>query len=425
MLNQNYSLIKRRNFLHSMAAGIAFPYVSTAVASSKNESRPPNIVLIMGDDLGMECLGCYGGTSYSTPNIDALAEEGIRFNHCYSMGKCVPSRITILTGRYPFRNYGEWGTIPEEEMTFGHVLQACGYQTALAGKWQLSLLHENPAFVHRMGFHGYSCWAWHEGPRYFYPVIWQNEKLRTDVADQYGPDVYCGFLKNFIRSNKDKPFLAYYPMNLPHFAKTGGDHKEPPGPDGEYQTYSEMISQIDRLVGELVETLEEEGLRENTVILFTGDNGTPQQVTSKIKGRTIKGGKGTLTDAGTHVPLIVNWPGRAPKGTENNDLIDFSDFLPTLADLAGIELVTQRTIDGVSFAPQIKGEEGQPREWAYSEWNGCWVRTHRWKLYEDQRLFDMQEDPEEESPISEQDESSEAARAWEKLSQVMRALKEE
>ncbi len=420
----SFQTVKRRDFLFTLAGGMALQHMASSTASSESgNSRPPNIVLIMADDLGYECLGCYGGTSYKTPNLDTLAEKGIRFDRCYSMGKCVPSRVTIMTGRYPFRNYTGWGEIPDDEITFGHVLQSAGYKTALAGKWQLKLLHENPQHVHQMGFDGYSCWAWHEGPRYFYPVIWQNGKIRTDTGDRYGPDVYCEFLKDFICTHSDQPFLAYYPMTLPHFAKTGGNHKEPPGSDGDYQTYAEMVEQMDRLVGELVQTLEEQGLRENTLILFTGDNGTPGKVTSHINGKTIEGGKGTLTEAGIHVPLIANWPGTAPSGTVNNDLIDFSDFMPTLAELAGAEIPGNRMIDGKSFAPQLRGQTGQPREWIYSEWKSSCVRTKRWKLYEDGRLFDIKNDPKEKHPITQENQTAKATHARKKLTNIMDSLK--
>lgn len=397
----NSNQFSRRLFLGGLTGGaLSAQSLSTVSAQHSRDKRPPNIILIMADDLGYECLGCNGGTSYSTPNLDALASGGIRFTHAYSTPKCGPSRVCIMTGRYSFRNYTGWGQIPDDEITFGHMLKKAGYATALAGKWQLALLKDDPQHVHKMGFDEYCCWAWHEGPRYYQPMIWQNGKLLEGIKDEYGPDVYCGFLKDFIRRNQNKPFFAYYPMTLTHFAKTGGQYKEPKGPDGEYQTFDEMVAQMDRLVGELVDTLDDLGLRKNTLILFTGDNGTPKSVTSEWKGISIKGGKSELTDAGTHVPLIANWLGTSPPGQVCDDLIDFSDFFPTFADLAHAKTPDDRIIDGQSFALQLQGRPGIPRTWVYTEWEGhWWIRTKDWKFYDDGRIYNMKYDPFEKEPL--------------------------
>ncbi|MBD3265324.1 sulfatase-like hydrolase/transferase [bacterium] len=391
---------KRRDFLYTLAGATAAAQFPLAAQAAAKDSRPPNIVLIMADDLGYECLGCNGGTSYATPNLDALAAGGVRFTHGFSTPKCGPSRVCIMTGRYSFRNYIGWGSIPKDEITFGHMLQRAGYKTALAGKWQMALLKENPDHVREMGFQQSSCWAWHEGPRYFDPMIWQNGKIREGISDRYGPDVYCEFLQDFIRENKNSPFLAYFPMTLPHYAKTGGAYKEPKGPNGEYQTYKEMVEQMDRVVGNLVKTLDEEGLRENTLILFTGDNGSPQNVKSKWKGQTVQGGKAKLSDNGIHVPLIANWQGAAPAGTVCHDLVDFSDFFPTFAEAAGIAPPKGVTIDGRSFLPQIMGKTGQPHDWIYTEWQGkSIIRTKKWKWYDNGTLYNMLDDPKEQNPI--------------------------
>ncbi|HEO71083.1 MAG TPA: Cerebroside-sulfatase, partial [Candidatus Hydrogenedentes bacterium] len=353
------------------------------------------------------------------------ADTGIRFDYCYSTPKCVPSRVNILTGRYGFRTGQEWGSIPEGEITFGDMLQEAGYATALAGKWQLGLLKENPQHVHENGFEAYCCWAWHEGPRYWAPMIWQNGALLEGIEDRYGPDIYTEFLVQFMKAHKDRPFLAYYPMTLTHFAKTSGVYMEPPGPSGRYQTYEEMVAKADELVGRIVRALDELGVRENTLVLFTGDNGTPNKVLSKLNGRLIRGGKGEHTDAGTHVPLIANWPGTVPAGTVCDDLIDFSDFLPTFADLAGADVLRDRPIDGRSFAPQLRGREGNPRAWVYTEWEGkAWIRDHRWKLYEDGRLYDVPNDQCEEHPLDMSELAGEAQEAYEHLHAALRGLKQ-
>ena len=377
-------------------------------------SAKPNIVLILADDVGYEIPGYTGGTSYNTPHIDRLAETGMRFTNCHSTPKCAPSRVKMMTGRYMFRTTEEWGYIPPTEITFGHVLQSAGYAVALAGKWQMSLLGNDPMHVRKMGFEQFCVFGWHEGPRYFDPYIWQNGVRRTDVSQLYGPDVFVDFLIDFISSHLNGPFFAYYPMALAHDISNDFQPPPPPGPDGRYQTYRELIGYMDHNIGKLVATLDSLGLRENTLILFSSDNGTPKEfitdiqngeyirtpISSKMGDELISGGKGLLTDRGTHVPLIANWPGQTPAGKICSNLIDFSDFLPTLAELAGAALPSDRVIDGRSFARQLRGKTGPARPWIYNQFEGeGWIRTHRWKMYTDGRLYDMSSDPLERMAI--------------------------
>ncbi len=386
----------------------------------------PNIVFIMADDLGEEIIGAYGGQSFDTPNIDALAENGTRFTHAFSTPVCSPSRTTILTGRYLFRYPHEWGHLPADEITFGNVMRDAGYATAAAGKWQMGLLKDKPLQPRKEGFNRYSFWAWHEGPRYYDPLIWEDGKLLDDTIDhRYGPDVYADFLIDHIERNRKEHqrFFAYFPLTLPHLAKTDGPYEEPPGPDGDYQTYGELVDQMDRIVGRIVRTLERLGLREQTLILFTGDNGTPENVTAKLNGRTVQGGKGQLTNAGTHVPLIASWPGHVPSGKVSNALIDFTDFLPTFADLAGAPLPQTRTIDGVSFVPQLLGSDEQHRSWIYTEWKDeRWARMRNWKLYGTGELYHVAEDAQEQHPIAPDEDSERAASARKKLQQAFEQL---
>ena len=382
--------------------------------------QQPNIILILADDLGHEVLGSYGGTSYRTPHIDKLAHTGTRFTNCYSAPKCAPSRVKIMTGRYAFRTTREWGYIPPEEITFGHLLDAAGYEVAIAGKWQMSLLQEDPDHIRKMGFAESCCFGWHEGPRYYDPFIYENGTIRTDVSDRYGPDVYCDFLIDFINRNRDKQFFAYYPMTLAHEISNDLETPPPAGPSGRYQSYREMVEYADTLVGRIIETLEQLNLRENTLILFTGDNGTPRRFITHIENgnyidepvfstmgdSVIPGGKGLLTDGGTHVPLIANWTGTVPAGVVCDDLIDFSDFMPALVELTGAQLPENVMIDGSSFAPQLLGQTGTPREWIYQEHQGkAWVRTQRWKLYRDGRFYDVERDKYEQNPILPEQES--------------------
>jgi len=404
----------------------------------------PNIVLIMADDVGREALGCYGGTSYKTPQIDALAEKGMRFTHCYSMPVCHPSRLAIMTGRYPFRNPAGWGGWPKGVKTFAHMLKKASYATAVAGKWQLVLLKRNPGHAKQLGFDESALFGWHEGPRFHNPMIYRNgvvwkEKQKPDV---YGPDVYTEFLIDFMTRNKNRPFFVYYPMALCHEISDDFSPPPPPAPDGHYLSFAEMVEDMDRQVGRIAAALDDLGLREKTVILFTTDNGSPGRylttieyvngkpkrrhapVISKMGGIEIRGGKGQLTDAGTRVPLVVNWPGTTPGGRECDDLVDFSDFLPTLAELAGVPVSEKAALDGQSFTAQLTGKPSRGRPWVFCEHRGrSWVRTQRWKLYHDGRLIDMKIDPTEKKPIAADKPSFEAAKAREILRAAMDSLK--
>ncbi|MHC4475938.1 MAG: sulfatase-like hydrolase/transferase [Planctomycetota bacterium] len=434
------NILDRRDFLKLVGTG------SVAIASSKllnscsaqGKSKKPNIVFIMADDVGQPVLGCYGGTSYKTPNLDKLARTGIRFNHCYSSPVCAPSRVKLMTGRYGFRNYKKWGHIPPEEITFGHVLKGAGYATALAGKWQMILQKKDPDHVTKMGFDENCAFGWHEGPRYHDPFIYQNGKIRKGLEGKYGPDVFCDFIIDFIKRNKNKPFLAYYSMALCH--AVSNDLKTPPpvGPNGRYQTYGELVEYMDKLIGRLVTALEDLNLRENTLILYTTDNGTPAEfitkfangryveepIVSKVGEKIIKGGKGRLTDAGTRVPLIANWPGTVLAGKVSDDLVDFSDFMPTFAALAGAKLPDGVSVDGRSFAPLLRGKKGNPRKWAYCQsGNKAWTRTQRWKLYRNGRLYDVEEDPLEKSPILADNDTDQTAGIRKRLQAVLNRMK--
>ncbi|MHC4215011.1 MAG: sulfatase-like hydrolase/transferase, partial [Planctomycetota bacterium] len=232
--------MKRREFLKSAGALTASAFLPACIGQSVTASGKktrPNIVLIMADDISPEVLGCYGGTTYKTPNLDKLAATGTRFTHCYSQPVCAPSRVKIMTGRYNFRNYRKWGHIPSDEITFGHVLKSSDYATAIAGKWQMVLQKKDPNHIAKMGFEQSSVFGWHEGPRYHGPFIYENGKTRTEPDDKYGPDIFCKFITDFIKTNKAGPFLAYYSMTQAH--AISNDLKTPPpvGPDGRYQSY--------------------------------------------------------------------------------------------------------------------------------------------------------------------------------------------
>ncbi len=170
------------------------------VAASK-----PNVVLIMADDVGCEPIGCYGGESFATPQVDALARKGMRFEHCYSMPVCHPSRMALMTGRYPFRMKAGWGSFPKdaEEQSIGRVMQRAGYATVVAGKWQMTLMKKDSKQPGRTGFDEWLLFGWHEGARFHDPMLYQNDNPARTMTGSYGPDLYADFLSSFIeRSHK-------------------------------------------------------------------------------------------------------------------------------------------------------------------------------------------------------------------------------
>jgi len=398
----------------------------------------PNILFIMADDVGDQAIGSYGGTTFATPRIDGLAATGLRFRHAYSFPVCHPSRIAIMTGKYPFRSGRPgWGTFPkqEEAAAIGHALKEAGYATAVAGKWQLTMMRDEPDHPHRLGFDDYSLFGWHEGPRYYQPMIYQNMKIRGDVKDRYGPDVYVEFLIDFMRRNRDRPFFAYYPMALAHDVTDDIGKPVPLGPQGHYDSYKNMVEGIDERVGRLIDALEEMGLRERTLVVFSADNGTPksnyytaqgdkmlrEKIYLEADGVPIEGGKGELTDAGTRVALVANWPGVLTGGQVTDDLVDFTDFLPTFVELAGG--AKRPGLDGVSFAARLNGTGAGQRKWVFTEHVGRrWVRNERWKLYDDGRLYDMSQGRIEEKPVMLGTGNADVHEARDALTVVFRSL---
>tara|TARA_B110000003_G_scaffold54651_1_gene54570 strand:+ start:954 stop:2246 length:1293 start_codon:yes stop_codon:yes gene_type:complete len=382
----------------------------------------PNIVLILADDVGCEPIGAYGGERWKTPNIDALAWGGMRFDHCYSMPVCHPSRLALLTGKYPFRLKSGWGSFPktEEKNTIAQVLRRAGYATAVAGKWQLVLMKTDKQHPDRLGFDEWSLFGWHEGARYHDPMIYQNGKLRTELKARYGPDIYVDFLGEFMEKNSEagKPFFAFYSMALAHDVTNDLKWQVPyaPGKD-RWMNYGEMVESMDAMVGRLVNKLDALNLRENTLILFSGDNGTAsksklrhrkgsqyekEQVYSIQNNKRIPGGKGSLLNIGTHVPLIANWQNTVAAGSQSQALVDFSDWLPTFAELAKAELPGGQ-LDGKSFVPALLGQSQKNlRKFSFAESkNGKgWVRTQQHKLYNNGKFFDVKSDPMEKNPLT-------------------------
>ena len=224
------------------------PLVPLLITAALSQGRP-NIVLILADDVGREAIGCYGGESYPTPNIDRLSREGMLFQHFYSAPVCHPTRVALISGRY-LHSLGnpKWGYYPPgkpEEQTIAHAMRRAGYRTAAAGKWHLAMLKDDPDHPSRLGFDEHCFFGWHEGPRYWQPLLWQNGQRRTDANERFGPDVYIEFLIDFMHRNRDQPFFAYYPMTLSHAVSNDLDPHPPHGPLERYMTFAEMMTEMD------------------------------------------------------------------------------------------------------------------------------------------------------------------------------------
>ncbi len=409
---------------------------SCLTASAGTDSRP-NVILIMADDIGYECFGCYGSRQYSTPNIDRMAAQGIRFDHCYSQPLCTPSRVKLMTGLSNVRNYAAFSVLRKDQKTIGQYFREAGYRTAIAGKWQL-LGAEHYAEQFRgkgtwpqdAGFENICLWQVDRlGERFQSPLMWIDGTNTQFDKSHYGPDVATDYLVRFIEQHHDTPFFAYYPMILVHNPFVPTPDSESAESKNRQQNFEDMVVYMDKLVGRLVDATEKHGIAENTLILFIGDNGTNTSITSTLHGVEIKGGKGRTTDAGTRVPCIALWPGTSPQARVCSDLVDFSDFLPTVLSACGIDVPAG--LDGQSFLPQLQGKKGTPREWISCYYNPRpersqprhFVRDQVWKLYDDGQLFNITTDVLEKQPVlPDADHSPDAARARTKLQKALSSL---
>ena len=389
----------------------------------------PNLILIMADDLGYETIGANGGTSYRTPVLDKLAATGARFTHCYAQPLCTPTRVQLMTGQSNARNYIRFGTMDPTALTFANLLKAAGYATCIAGKWQLGRDLELPK---TFGFDEYCLWQHlRRPPRYANPGLEINGVEKDCTNGEYGPDLVNAYLLDFITRKKDGPFLIYYPMILTHapYQPTPDSKTWDPKAIGEQvnrneKHFGEMVEYMDKLIGKVVAKLEELKLRDNTLILFLGDNGTGRGIRSMMGDRVVIGGKGSTTAAGMHVPLIANWPGGVIPGTICSDLVDTTDFLPTLLEAAGATLPRDKKLDGRSFFPQLRGEKGYPRDWIYSWYSPRqgsdltareFAFDHRFKLYRSGEFFDLTQDEGERQALAVASLEGEAAAAAKKL----------
>lgn len=385
-------MTNRRKFISSVlggcVSGLGKPF------DKNSPSRPPNFVLLLADDLGYGDLSCYGSSEIHTPNIDRMAEEGARLKEFYAFPTCTPSRAALLTGRYPLRSGltrvlapREHFGIPDSEITLGQALESRGYATACIGKWHLGDMPR-----HEPNRHGFEYfYGLHYSNDMTLPVVdwpplrlYRNEKVIESPAHQ---DTltrrYTTEAIDFIDQNQSKPFFLYLPYTMPHIplaasAKFRGKSS--------YGLYGDAVDEIDWSVGQILAGLKARGLDENTLVLFTSDNGPAirtEFVAHAGSAGPFRGGKGTTWEGGTRVPCIARWPGHIPTGIELKGIASLMDIFPTFVEIAKGTLPDDRVIDGKSLIEFMEGKAPSPdHEFFYYSGRRLFaVRDGEWKLH--------------------------------------------
>lgn len=383
---------------------------------SKTEKKlQPNIILILTDDQGWGDLSISGNTNIETPNIDKLAQNGITFDRFYVCPVCSPTRAEILTGRYHVRS-GVWSTstggerIDLDETTIAEVFKNAGYQTAAYGKWHNGM--QPPYHPNARGFDDFYGFCSGHWGNYYSPMLEHNGKIVT--GNGFIIDDLTNHGIGFIQNNREKPFFLYLPYNTPHSPMQV--------PDQWWDKYKEkdlemvnrekekediaftraalaMCENIDWNVGRVVDKIEELGLSENTIIIYLSDNG-PNGV--RWNGG-MKGKKGSTDEGGVRSPMFIKWDGTLQAGKTVKEIAGGIDILPTLADIAGIEINPELILDGVSLKPLLFDEKPI---WAdrviYSYWNGkTSARNENFRLDHQNNLFDMENDPGQHENVAE------------------------
>ena len=392
----------------------------------------PNVIFIMADDLGFSELGSYGQKKIKTPNLDRLASQGMRFTRNYSGNAvCAPSRCVLMTGKHPghafVRNNGEikpegQRPIPKDEITIAELLRNQGYSTGAFGKWGLGFPGSEGDPIHQGfdRFYGYNCQR--HAHSYYPNYLWSNLKRvaldneppvpghaslpnGADPSDpssydifkgkDYAPDRINEQALKFINDHKDKPFFLYYPTVIPHVALHVPDEELKPYLDQKWNdppfvrangygytphftpraAYAAMISRMDRYIGRVIDLIDKLGLAQNTIIVFTSDNGTTHLKAEVDYNffesvKPLRGLKGSLYEGGIRVPLIVRWPGRVPSGTTTNYVTGLEDWIPTLLELIGEKKSIPAGLDGLSIANILYGKNQSPRKFLYREFSG-------------------------------------------------------
>jgi len=391
-------------------------FLSIGHISTAQKTKKPNIIFILADDLGIGNISCYGSDQFKTPNIDKLASTGMRFTQPFRTGTTNQDRVGKLE--------------PAKEICLPSVLKTAGYTSLMVGKWsQFPLQPSDFGFDEYMRFQA-SGKYWNTQPSN--KSYTKNGKVVPLLDGEYLPDLMHNQVVDFISKNKKNPFFAYYSMSHIHGEILPTPDSKPDSKD----LYTDNINYMDKLVGKLVKALDSLKMRENTLIVFMGDNGTAFMgdngtaaegaTRATVNGKKLSGKKGDMLECGSLVPWIVNWKSSIKAGKVINDLVDATDWIPTFAALTGAKLPENVILDGKSFAPQLKGEKGTPREWIFMELGNQWyVREDKWKLNRANELFDMRNAPFEEILIPADSKDEIAMSARQRLSAVLKSINPE
>ena len=434
-----------RRSLSCVALVVAVYATATVRAAQPSASAPakeprPNIIFILADDLGYGDLGCYGQSWVKTPRLDSLAREGIRFlNHYAGSTIGAPSRCCLLTGRHTghvsVRGNAEVLMSPDE-VTVAEVLKGAGYTTAAIGKWGVGHLPP-PGDPNRQGFDFFYGFLdrWH-AHNYFPDYLWRNESrcaIKGNVVQvigrggvaikrtQYAQHLFTEEAEKFIREKREQPFFLFLAFTTPHANTEAGDEGLEVPNDIPYsamnwpqqqKNHAAMITRLDHSVGRIVDTVHHLGLAENTLILFSSDNGPHRDGGADPEffqsSGQLRGCKGDLHEGGLRVPLICWWPGRITPGIVSSHVSAFWDFLPTAAEVAGVPF--PKDIDGISYLPTLLGDAERQRQHEFLYWecheNGSRqaVRMGNWKAIRtiggDFLLYDLKNDPREKTNVA-------------------------
>lgn len=391
-------MLTRRRLLTGATVAAALP-----VRAQTPRSRPPNVIVILMDDLGLHDLGCLGANDLKTPNIDQLAASGVRFTNWYSNAPvCAPARAALMTGRYPIRAGmpSNGANLPPEEKTVAALLKTAGYATALTGKWHLGMTPDTVPNAHGFdyfyGFHSgcvdyYSHRFYWGDPRVVnYHDLWRN---RDEIFEdgRYLTEGITQEAVAFINAHRSGPFFLYCAFNAVHYPMHAPRKyvERFPGLERERQMYASMLSVADDGVGEILRSLDRTGLRDNTLIFFLGDNGATTEKRAGLDQKPatagdnspFRGFKFSVFDGGMHVPAAMSWPGVVPRNQVIREVVMTADILPTVCKMAGVLLPTDRTIDGFDILPVVTGHARSPHEtifWANGKQLA--VRRGKWKL---------------------------------------------
>ncbi len=385
--------------------------LSAAAPPASKKSDKPNVILFLADDLGCHDLGCLGAADLKTPHIDAIASAGTRFTNWYAQAPvCAPSRAGLMTGRYPIRagvpNNG--AELAPSEQTIASLVKTQGYATGIFGKWHLGSSDTTCPNAHGfdrfVGFHS-GCidyfshrFYWGEPRSVNYHDLWRD---RTEIFEDgaYFTELITREAKSFITENRSKPFFVYMPFNGVHYPMHAPRKyvERFPKLERERQMYAAMLSAVDDGVGEITGLIKKLGLADNTLLIFTGDNGATrekragldQKVATAGSNYPFRGNKFSAFDGGMHVPAVMSWPGVIPAGQLNHEIGCHVDLLPTIAKAAGAPLPSGRTLDGFDMMPLATAKaKSQHNAIFWSQGGQLAVRRGKWKLVENGREYD-------------------------------------